>query len=65
MMRIREQRLDGRFLDDLTRINPQLKIIGLTATPYRLDSGMLHTGPDALCKVKSAAVSRSWRGSEA
>jgi DNA repair protein RadD len=37
-----------RFLGDLTRINPQLKIIGLTATPYRLDSGMLHTGPDAL-----------------
>jgi DNA repair protein RadD len=37
-----------RFLDDLTRINPQLKIIGLTATPYRLDSGMLHVGPDAL-----------------
>jgi DNA repair protein RadD len=37
-----------RFLDDLGRINPQLKIIGLTATPYRLDSGMLHTGPDAL-----------------
>jgi DNA repair protein RadD len=37
-----------RFLGDLKRINPQLKIIGLTATPYRLDSGMLHTGPDAL-----------------
>jgi superfamily II DNA or RNA helicase len=37
-----------RFLGDLTRINPQLKIIGLTATPYRLDSGMLHTGGDAL-----------------
>jgi DNA repair protein RadD len=37
-----------RFLDDLGRINPQLKIIGLTATPYRLDSGMLHTGPEAL-----------------
>ena len=37
-----------RFLGDLIRINPQLKIIGLTATPYRLDSGMLHTGPDAL-----------------
>jgi DNA repair protein RadD len=37
-----------RFLRDLARINPQLKIIGLTATPYRLDSGMLHTGPDAL-----------------
>jgi DNA repair protein RadD len=37
-----------RFLGDLTRINPQLKIIGLTATPYRLDSGMLHAGPDAM-----------------
>jgi len=37
-----------RFLADLSRINPQLKIIGLTATPYRLDSGILHTGPDAL-----------------
>ena len=37
-----------RFLGDLTRINPQLKIIGLTATPYRLDSGMLHVGTDAL-----------------
>ena len=37
-----------RFLDHLTRINPELKIIGLTATPFRLDSGMLHTGPDAL-----------------
>jgi DNA repair protein RadD len=37
-----------RFLGDLSGINPQLKIIGLTATPYRLDSGMLHTGPDAL-----------------
>ena len=37
-----------RFLGDLTRINPNLKIIGLTATPYRLDSGMLHVGPDAL-----------------
>jgi DNA repair protein RadD len=37
-----------RLLGDLTRINPQLKVIGLTATPYRLDSGMLHKGPDAL-----------------
>ncbi|CAK0762652.1 DNA repair protein RadD [uncultured Gammaproteobacteria bacterium] len=37
-----------RFLDALTRINPQLKVIGFTATPYRLDSGMLHRGDDAL-----------------
>jgi DNA repair protein RadD len=37
-----------RFLEDLTVISPHLKIIGLTATPYRLDSGMLHRGEDAL-----------------
>ena len=37
-----------RFLDTLTRINPQLKVIGFTATPYRLDSGMLHEGKGAL-----------------
>lgn len=37
-----------RFLDELAVINPHLKIIGLTATPYRLDSGMLHRGEDAL-----------------
>ena len=37
-----------RFLDAMLAINPQLKIIGLTATPYRLDSGLLHVGPDAL-----------------
>ena len=37
-----------RFLDGLMRINPALKVIGLTATPFRLDSGMLHEGKDAL-----------------
>lgn len=37
-----------RFLNELAVINPHLKIIGLTATPYRLDSGMLHRGKDAL-----------------
>ena len=37
-----------RFLEDLKRINPYMKIIGLTATPYRLDSGLLHEGKDAL-----------------
>ena len=37
-----------RFLEALMRINPQLKVIGFTATPYRLDSGMLHEGKDAL-----------------
>lgn len=37
-----------RFLDALARINPALKMIGLTATPFRLDSGMLHEGKNAL-----------------
>lgn len=37
-----------RFLDALARINPALKVIGLTATPFRLDSGMLHEGRSAL-----------------
>lgn len=37
-----------RFISAFEAINPKLKIIGLTATHYRLDSGMLHTGPDAM-----------------
>jgi len=37
-----------RFLSDLARLNPQMKVIGLTATPYRLDSGLLHEGDDAI-----------------
>lgn len=37
-----------RFLAELTAISPKLKVIGLTATPYRLDSGMLHEGEGAL-----------------
>jgi DNA repair protein RadD len=37
-----------RFLDRMQRINPRVKVIGLTATPYRLDSGMLHEGDNAL-----------------
>lgn len=38
----------GRFLADLKAINPALKIIGLTATPFRLDSGLLHEGAEAM-----------------
>ena len=37
-----------RFLEGIKRLNPLLKVIGLTATPYRLDSGLLHQGKDAL-----------------
>ncbi|NBT50454.1 MAG: hypothetical protein EBT12_02665, partial [Marivivens sp.] len=38
----------GSFLDDLRTANPAVKVVGLTATPYRLDSGMLHEGDEAL-----------------
>lgn len=38
----------GKFLADLKAINPATKIIGLTATPFRLDSGLLHEGSEAM-----------------
>lgn len=40
--------LYGKFLADLKAINPAVKIIGLTATPFRLDSGRLDQGDDAM-----------------
>lgn len=30
-----------QFIGDLSKYNPKLKLVGLTATPYRLDSGRL------------------------
>lgn len=36
------------FLDGLRRNNPYLRIVGMTATPYRLDSGLLHDGDNAI-----------------
>ena len=38
----------GQFLADLKLCNPMVKVVGLTATPYRLDSGYLHKGEGAL-----------------
>jgi DNA repair protein RadD len=38
----------GRFITALRAINPDMKILGLTATPYRLDSGRLDEGDDRL-----------------
>ena len=35
-------------LDALATNNPAVKMVGFTATPYRLDSGMLHEGRDAV-----------------
>lgn len=37
-----------KTLDALATANPAVKMIGLTATPYRLDSGMLTEGRDAV-----------------
>lgn len=44
----KENTMYRRFLDRMQRMNPKVKVIGLTATPYRLDSGMLHEGDNAL-----------------
>lgn len=37
-----------RFIDAMRELNPAIKIIGLTATPYRLGHGLLHEGDGAL-----------------
>lgn len=37
-----------RFMDEAHLQNPHIKFVGLTATPYRMGSGLLHEGPDAL-----------------
>ena len=37
-----------RFIGELIQINPALKVVGLTATPYRLDSGRLDSGDGAM-----------------
>lgn len=36
------------FLADLLAINPSLRVVGLTATPYRLGHGMIHEGEGVL-----------------
>ena len=38
----------NRFIADLKTCNPMVKVVGLTATPYRLDSGYLHKGNGAI-----------------
>jgi DNA repair protein RadD len=37
-----------QFISELKLNNPHVKAVGFTATPYRMDSGMLHTGENAL-----------------
>ncbi len=38
----------GRFIGDCLDINPNMSVCGMTATPYRLDSGRLDRGKDRL-----------------
>lgn len=38
----------GQFLADARVCNPEVKLVGLTATPYRLDSGRLDEGDEKL-----------------
>ena len=38
----------GKFIADLLAINPDMKIVGFTATIYRLDSGRLDEGDDRM-----------------
>ena len=37
-----------KFLGNLKIMNPHVRVVGLTATPYRLDSGLLHQGDNNL-----------------
>ena len=37
-----------RLIAGLRQINPRMKVLGLSATPYRLDSGYLHEGDDSI-----------------
>lgn len=45
------QERQGRYremLDELLVLNPRTKVVGLTATPYRMRGGYLHTGADSI-----------------
>lgn len=42
------QTMWGKFIADLKVINPNLRVIGLSATPYRMDSGSLVSGDGRL-----------------
>lgn len=49
------------FINDLTEINPALRIIGLTATPYRLGHGLITDKPalfDAIINPISCSIQR-------
>ena len=37
-----------RFIACVQQYQPKVKVVGLTATPYRMDSGLLHKGKDRI-----------------
>ncbi len=43
----RDDSMYGQFLADSKIINPHVRLVGFTATPFRLDSGLIY-GPDQL-----------------
>ncbi|MBQ6971173.1 MAG: DEAD/DEAH box helicase family protein [Synergistaceae bacterium] len=45
-----------RLLSSLSEINPKLRMIGLTATPYRLGQGLLTEGDDAIFQALIESV---------
>lgn len=38
----------GKFLESMAAKRPGMRVVGLTATPYRLDSGLLHEGENKI-----------------
>jgi len=44
----RSDSMYGQLLDNLREVNPRLFLVGFTATPFRMDSGSLTIGKDAL-----------------
>ena len=46
-----------QFIQQLQAANPAIKIVGLTATPFRLDSGRLDSGEEALFDGVAYSVS--------
>ena len=44
----RAQSMYGKLISGLKKTNPNLRVIGMTATPFRLQTGMLHRGDDRI-----------------
>lgn len=42
------QSMWGRFISDLRLVNPHLKVVGFSATPFRLDTGNMCQGDDKI-----------------